>query len=80
MIIMTLFKNKRFALNKMLWPNASKFALFMEKENPCNNKARGQFGSVVSPKECPQSSDCLVSDDVLVRSTTISTTSKIALN
>ena len=52
--------------------------LFMEKENPCNNKAR--FGSVVSPKECPQSLDRLVSDDALVRSTTIHTTSKIALN
>ena len=32
------------------------------------------------PKECRKSSDQLVSDDALVRSTTISTTSKIALN
>ena len=32
----TLFRNKRFLVNLILQRNASKLALFMEKENPCN--------------------------------------------
>ena len=32
----TLFRKKRFALNFLTKRNASKFAMFMEKENPCS--------------------------------------------
>ena len=31
-----LFRNKRFALNKMFQPNASKFAIFYVPETPCS--------------------------------------------
>ena len=31
----SLFRNKRFALNKMFQRNASKFAIFYVSENPC---------------------------------------------
>ena len=32
----THFKKERFALNFLTPQNASKFAIFMEKENPCS--------------------------------------------
>ena len=32
----TLFRNKRFLVNLKTKRNASKFAIFMEKENPCS--------------------------------------------
>ena len=32
----TLLRNKRFLVNLILQRNASKFAMFMEKENPCS--------------------------------------------
>ena len=33
-IILTLFRHKRFMLDEMTYPNASKFAIFLEYENP----------------------------------------------
>ena len=35
-VAITLFRNKRFLINLILERNASKFARFMEKENPCS--------------------------------------------
>ena len=32
----TLFRNKRFMLDEMFQRNASKFAIFLEYENPCS--------------------------------------------
>ena len=34
-VAITLFRNKMFLINLILERNASKFAMFMEKENPC---------------------------------------------
>ena len=31
-----LLRKNKFALNKNVQPNASKFAMFMKKENPCS--------------------------------------------
>ena len=33
---MSLFRKKRFEINFFVQRNASKFAIFMEKENPCS--------------------------------------------
>ena len=33
-IALTLFRKKRFEINFFVWQNASKFAIFIEKENP----------------------------------------------
>ena len=39
-VAITLFRNKRFLINLILERNASKFAMFMEKENPCIHKGK----------------------------------------
>ena len=33
---LSLFRKKRFEINFCFWWNASKFAIFIEKENPCS--------------------------------------------
>ena len=36
MCLNSLFRKKRFEINFFVWQNASKFAIFIEKENPCS--------------------------------------------
>ena len=45
----SLFRNKRFILDEMTQQNASKFAIFLEYENPCSFFCYFIF----SPNECP---------------------------
>ena len=49
----TLFRNKKFILNVMLKRNASKFAIFLEYENPCSFFIFHFVLLYFSPNECP---------------------------
>ena len=49
----SLFRNKGFLVNLKTKRNASKFAMFMEKENPCSFFVFHLEQLSFSPYECP---------------------------
>ena len=52
-VIYSLFRNKGFLVNLKTEKNASKFAMFMEKENPCSFFVFHLEQLSFSPYECP---------------------------
>ena len=51
LLLVALFRNKRFMLDEMFQQNASKFAIFLEYENPCNFFISCYF--IIFPNKCP---------------------------